>query len=345
MKSLSGNSLLMKEVNSNIILKKLKNEKKATTQRLSEVTGLSAVTVGSILQKLIEGKQVFKDDVIPSNGGRPAHRYCYNGEYSHVLIIYTDEDNEKDRVHASVVNLFGECIHKENFSLEHIVLESFEPIIDKLIHKYQTIKAIGFGLPGAEHNGTIITNDYKNLNGVRFSEYYRNRYNIPVKFENDVNAAVIGYCNMHEEEIKSDAAIVYVYFPEKYSPGVGIYINGKIYTGFKNFAGEVKNMPLGIEWENINYNSIKEVSNAIAKLIISIVYVLDPERIILYGRFINEDYLKNIITTCKYTLIETTLPVISKTEDFNSDFENGISKSTLDLLEKTLVLINTYPNK
>lgn len=338
MKSIKGNSLLMKEVNLNIVLKALKSEKKTTTQRLSELTGLSTVTVGSILQKLLERNEVFKDDIIPSNGGRPAHRFCYNSEYSHILSIYAHADNEEDMVHVSIVNLLGESIYKEKFSLENIFLNSFEPVIDKLLNEYSTIKAIGFGLPGTEHNGVMITNDYKNLNGTRFSEHYRERYNLPVKFKNDVNAAVTGYCNIHEEELQSDAAVVYIYFPEKYSPGVGIYINGKVYKGFKHFAGEVKNMPIGVSWENIDYSLYNEICESISKLIISIVYLLDPEQIILYGSFINEEYLKNIIKICEESVIDTTLPQINRSKDFNLDYENGISKSTLDLLEKTLML-------
>lgn len=338
MKSIRGNSLLMKEVNSNILLKALKSERKATTQRLSELTGLSSVTVGSILQKLLEKNEVFKDDIIPSNGGRPAYRFCYNSEYSHILSIYTHADNEKDMAYVSVVNLFGESIYRESFSLETVFVDSFEAVIDKLLNEYSTIKAIGFGLPGSEHNGVMTTNDYANLNGTAFSEHYRNRYNIPVKFENDVNAAVTGYCNIHEEEIENESAVVYIYFPEKYSPGVGIYINGKVYKGFRNFAGEVKHMPIDVKWDELDYSSIIDVCNAISKLIIAIVYLLDPERIILYGSFINEEYLKNINTICEKTIMDTTLPEIYKSNDFNLNYENGINKSTLDLLNKTLML-------
>lgn len=131
---------------------------------------------------------------------------------------------------------------------------------------------------------------------------------------------------------------MYIYFPEKYSPGVGIYINGKVYKGFKSFAGEVKNMLIGVNWDELDYSSTNDVCQAISKLIIAIVYLLDPERIILYGRFINEEYLKNINTICEETIMDTTMTQIYKSEDFNLDYENGISKSTLDLLEKTLML-------
>lgn len=119
MKSINGNSVLMKEVNKNIIRKVLKSERKATKQRLSELTGLSTVTIGSIIQQLLETNEVYEDELIPSNGGRTAHSFCYNGDYNHVLVIYTheDEDENKDTVYVRVINLLGECIYKEDHSL------------------------------------------------------------------------------------------------------------------------------------------------------------------------------------------------------------------------------------
>jgi len=45
-----------------------------------------------------------------------------------------------------------------------------------------------------------------------------------VIFENDVNAASVGYCKRNQNE--SDTALIYLYFPQKYPPGGGIYING-----------------------------------------------------------------------------------------------------------------------
>lgn len=341
MKSINGNSVIMKEVNKNIIRKVLKSEKKATKQRLSELTGLSTVTIGSILQQLLETNEVYEDELIPSNGGRPAHSFCYNGDYNHVLIIYTheDENESKDTVYVRVVNLFGECICKEEHRLSDISLESFEPIIDKLIESYPTIKAIGFGLPGEEYNEVLVCNDYGKLTGTHFSEHYRNKYSIPVIFENDVNAAVIGYHTLHEDDIDSNCAIVYLYFPRKYAPGAGIYINGGLYKGFRHFAGEIENMPIGIDWLNTNFDSFDLSCEAVSKLIIAITSILDPKEIIIYGSFISERHLGNISSICKGKLIGTELPKITNSKNFSLDYEKGLTKSTLDILETKLSLI------
>lgn len=57
-------------------------------------------------------------------------------------------------------------------------------------------------MPGEEYNEVLVFNDYAKLTGTRFSEHYRNKYGLPVTFENDVNAAVVGYYTLHEEEIE-----------------------------------------------------------------------------------------------------------------------------------------------
>ncbi len=342
MASINGNSLIIKEVNKNTIRKVLKSEQKATKQHLSELTGLSTVTIGSILQQLLETNEVFEDELIPSNGGRPSHSFCYNGNYSHVLIIYAheDENEDKDTIYVRVINLLGECIYKEDCILNDISLETFEPIIDKLLDIYPTIKAIGFGLPGEEFNGVLVCNDYENLTGTLFSDHYRNKYGLPVIFENDVNAAVIGYCSSHQNEIDSNCAIVYLYFPKKYNPGAGFYINGGLYKGFRHFAGEVQNLPIEIDWNNTDYDSFDCSCEVISKLILTITSILDPKEFVIYGSFITKKHLDNISCICNKNLIGTDIPEIINSKNFSLDYEKGLSRSTLDLLETRLSLIN-----
>ena len=53
MEKINGNSLLMKEVNINILRNALRKEKYFTKQKLAEITGLSIVTVGTILNQFL----------------------------------------------------------------------------------------------------------------------------------------------------------------------------------------------------------------------------------------------------------------------------------------------------
>ena len=43
-------------------------------QKLAEITGLSIVTVGTILNQFLETGEVFEDELVSSKGGRPAHQ-------------------------------------------------------------------------------------------------------------------------------------------------------------------------------------------------------------------------------------------------------------------------------
>lgn len=336
MKTSGVNAIIMKEVNTNLVRNALKAERRSTKQKLSELTGLSAVTVASILQLLISTNEVYGDDVIPSNGGRPSQRFCYNYEHSHALVIYTHEYQGVDEVYIRVVNLAGECIHKEKTRLDDIRLDSFEPLIDALTAQYPTIKAIGFGMPGKEYEEIMAIADYKSINDTRFTEHYRNRYSLPVVFENDVNAAVVGYC--HKQRIESEAAIVYLYFPQKYPPGAGIYINGRLYKGHANFAGEIKYMPLDIDWSSIDYDEFDQTCDAVAKLVSALICALGPERIVLYGSFLTKGHLDAVAWTCGQTVPELFMPQILLSSNFDLDFEIGTIEYTLDLLESKLAL-------
>ena len=334
MKSVSGNSIVMKEINKNIVRNALKAERQATKHELSQMTGLSTVTVGTILQELTVENEAYEDERLPSGGGRPPKNYCYNGEFGHVIVIYTHEDMGEDKMFISVANLFGECIYKQEEILIHPNLNTFESIIDKLLEEYQTIKAIGFGMPGFEYNEVVTVHDYKEITGTRFTEHYKERYNLPVIFENDVNAAVAGYCTFNH--IERESAVVYIFFPEQYPPGAGICINGNIYKGFTNFAGEVDQMPIGIDWRKIDYDSFEATCDGISKLVTSITCILNPQEIILSGAFLTEQHVEKIKERCNKALKDMFVPELQLSASFHIDYERGVIKSTLDLLTPKL---------
>ncbi|TCO69067.1 ROK family protein [Marinisporobacter balticus] len=324
------NPIVMKEVNTDIVRNALRIEKQATKQRVSTLTGLSTVTVGTILNQLIKDKEVYETDLVPSNGGRPARSFCYNAEFTHTLIIYTHVQSNKNTVFSSIINLFGECVLEKNFTIEKIFLDSFEPLIDEMIKKYPTIKAIGFGLPGIEYDHVMMINDYEHLKDTCFTEHYKNKYSIPTITENDVNLAALGYCHSHFIE---DNAVVYIYFPQKYEPGAGIFINGDLYKGMNNFAGEIKYLPIGINWKEINYFDFDTICSAISKLVIAVICTFNPTQIIVSGEFLTDSHLQRILWNCKQTIDEIVTPQILMSENFDLDFKNGLSIRTLELVK------------
>lgn len=337
MEKISGNSLIVKEVNINLVRKVLKEMKEATKQQIAEASALSIVTVGTVLKQLIKEHEVFESGLSVSKGGRPAQQYKYNAGYALALILYPHEANGVVFIHSTVVNLFGTYVQNMDEEVNNIDLQSLEQIIDKHIASHPAIRAIGLGLPGAEYGGKMIVSDYKALLGVSVTQYFSARYQRPVIIENDVNAAVIGFSKKISGG--NDNTIVYLYFPENYPPGAGIFINGKLYKGQRNFAGEVALIPLGVSWaEPELYVSFDLACKAVAKLTIAISSILNPDMVILQGKFLNQSHRAVITQKCAAMLPQSAVPEILLSDNFAGDFLSGMIIQTLETLEPSIIL-------
>jgi hypothetical protein len=329
--SISANALVMKEININLVRRTLKALKQATKHQIAEATGLSTVTVATLLQELVEHHEAFEAGFAASIGGRPARLFRFNENHAHVLILFTHEREGLDMLHARVVNLFGIALYERDTPLAAIDLRAFEPYIDLAMQEYPSIRAIGFGLPGVVLNGKFIAGDYPELVGAELLAHYQKRYQVPILFENDVNAASVGY----SKRTGIDAAtLVYLYFPQKYPPGAGIVIDGKLRKGSSNFAGEIGSLPFGVNWYDPDlYTSLERVTDAIAQLTIIVSSLLNPHRLILFGAFLTLSHLERIRQQCTLRLSPHAIPAIRLTEDFTLDYQTGMIEETLALLE------------
>lgn len=327
------NALVMKEHNTNLVRRTLKEMRTGTRAQIAEATGLSTVTVATILQHLEDERAVTEVGNVASMGGRPAQVFRFNPEHAHVLVLFMNEEAGQDVLHVGVTNLYGEVVHAEDAPLVDIGVRSFEPAIRRLLVEYPTIRAIGFGLPGVELNGRLLLADYHALAGMDYVAHYRERFGLPLIVENDVNAACVGYCRRNG--IDSEAAILYLYFPQKYPPGGGICIDGRLYKGFSNFAGEVAGMPLGINWRDQTlYTSPGRFVEAAAKLIAAASMLLNPRSVVLYGAFLTDEHLHEIEQHCIANLPYDSIPRLLRAEDFTLDYQHGMVYETLALLEQ-----------
>ncbi|WP_410512414.1 ROK family transcriptional regulator [Paenibacillus sp. BR2-3] len=335
--NIGGNAIVIKEVNINLVRKVLKEKKQATKRQIAEITGLSIVTVGTMLQHLAGQNEVLEAGLTSSRGGRPAQQYIYNEDYALALILFPHERDGDIFIHSSVVNLSGSCVYETDVKVEKVNLLSLEQIIDTSLAGHPSIQAIGLGLPGAEYDGKMVVSDYEALLGISVTEHFRLRYHKPVVIENDVNAAVIGFCN--RTQVEADSSIVYLYFPERFPPGAGIFINGKLYKGKRSFAGEVAHMPLGIPWgEDSLLASFERLCEAIGKLTVAVSSVLNPDAVVLYGSFLRPEHLNAITKLCGTQLPPSAMPRVILSKDFAADYVKGMIVQTLSTLEPNLQL-------
>ncbi len=336
MKKVSGNVLLLKEANTNIIRKALKQRQTATVQQLARITGLTAVTVNSILQQLLENQEIFEAEKLPSGGGRPAQLYRFNNGFAHAAVIFAHEIDNDDIVFYRAADLAGNPVFSEEKALPRVRMSDFEPIVERLLTQVPAVKAIGFGLPGVEYEGKLLS-DYSGLNGHGFLDHFRMKYGLPVIFENDVNAACLGYCA--RKRIDPSATLLYLYFPQKYIPGTAIFIDGKIQKGFRNYAGEIRKNTFDIPWTDPEFQRDNVVfCDKISRFITRICAILSPEKVVLSGNLIHADNTERIRSLCESRFDPNTIPEICLTESFNKDYETGIIAATLEVLEPKLFL-------
>ncbi|WP_241158260.1 ROK family protein [Cohnella candidum] len=334
---IGGNTSLIREVNRNLVRHALKAQGTATKKQLSEATGLSLVTVGTVLQELISSGEVRETEPVSSNGGRPALKYAYNERHALVLILFPVERGGRLFIHRAVADLAGERLEEAEIPADIVELALFQRLIDESMAAYRQIRAIGIGLPGAEYEGELIVSDYENLKDKAILEHLGSRYRLPVVIENDVNAAAVGFWLARPSH--PDTTGVYLYFPDRFPPGAGIFIDGKLYRGKRGFAGEVANIPLGIPWGDTALAASEErLCEALAKLAISVISVLNPDSVVLCGSFITADHIQTVKALCADRLPKAVLPEIVLSDTFEEDYARGMVVQTLSKLEPDLLL-------
>ena len=113
-------------------------------------------------------------------------------------------------MHLAVVNLMGECVWRKEEYFDEILLESFEAVLDDVIGRFPEIGLLAFGLPGEVVDDVVTIHDYQALVGPEFMAHYKERYHLPVVFENDINAMTYGACREGDVE---KATVAGIYLP------------------------------------------------------------------------------------------------------------------------------------
>lgn len=326
-----GDVWRMKKINKDILRKKLKAVRHATKPELAEQTGLSVVTVNSLITELVRKGEATEGDCIPSNGGRPSRQYHYNGDYKKAAIIFSYQKQEKTYVQYAVINLFGERREDKKECVKQISLKSFQKWLDQVCPADPAIGVIAFGLPGVEEEGRITINDHGALTGKEFLSYYQERYHLPVIFENDINAAAYGFQGMDQRE--QERCSVGIYFPRTYNPGAGIVYREEIYYGRHKLAGEIDGIPMPYNWLECDYQDLKKMSEMIGNTVIIYSCILAPDAIVLYGDFFTGKLESAIRSYVGERLKEKFDMKLLFKKDITDDFEAGMKRRAIEYLE------------
>ncbi|MFE5429676.1 ROK family protein [Peribacillus simplex] len=340
MNQVISNTTKIKQINVEMVKDALIELKYGTKQTISSETGLSVATCGNILNELVESGEVIEVDLEQPSGGRPARRFMYNANYCYVACIYVSYEEGVNKITHAVTNLVGEIIEEDSVIVDSVSYESIVSLIDKLVAKYEIIKAIGMGVPAVVCDGDVVGNcDIKELSNLPLQKQLKKLFPIEIIVENDMNLKALGF--YRKQNFHNSKSIAVINFPKDNCIGSGIIVDGHIIKGNTNFAGEVSYLPLGLSQDDL----IKELEKddqflrLAVKIITSIITVINPATIALTGELVRSDMIEEIISGCLKIVPKEHMPEIIVRENIHDDYINGLVSVTIESLACDVQLV------
>ena len=225
---------------------------------------------------------------------------------------------------------------------EHDLLDVavISQLVDQLVVNFPQIRAVGIGVPGAVNQGVMNVSDIQELTNVPLEASIREKHEVEVIMENDMNLTVYGfYQRQGYDEEKTVAVATFI---EGSLPGAGMMVDGNIHRGSTRFAGEIAFLPFGMTdeeqfrqlHERITFHSL--AGHAVS----SLIAIINPETIALTGSLIKPADVDHIRQECLKNIPEMHMPQLMLLENPEEDYMNGLIAMTLESMAYSLKLVD-----
>lgn len=323
-----ANSGTIKSINIKSVLKTLSEYESITKSDIAKYTGLSFPTVSTVIEHLIDKNEVNEVGVEDSIGGRCAKKYSLNPMYVVSLLLYL----EGNKLNWIVSDFCRNKIASGNLNCKDRILEEMNEIIYSIKSSYSQLASIVIGVASNVNNGKIMSHiEYKELQGVNITEYFEEKYGIPVIIENDMNVAIRGYWDRRSS---NDIEVVVNIYIGDNGMGASMIINGKVLKGKSNFAGELHYLPIcddNIKYAKEGFGE-SDIVEYYGKVIQSYVSLINPNLIVLYNNVYIKGKLEDIKNYCKVRIPEEAMAKIILSDEFREDYEFGLSMMASELI-------------
>lgn len=242
----------MKSVNKSIILNKIRTASPISRAQIAKETTLTPPTVSSIVKELIEQGIVSESSLGESQGGRKPTMLLINSSAFYVIGV----DAGPETVECILTDLSGRVMERtvNNISIpitnEHflsILKQGIQHILEVSRLLEEHILGIGVAMHGVVdvETGTSLIAPNLNLTDIPIRSEIEKAFGLQVKVENDARAMALGeYWFGGHGELDSMAAVNI-----GRGVGAGIVIEGKLYHGAQDLAGEFGHMTIDINGE------------------------------------------------------------------------------------------------
>lgn len=318
----------IKNMNIDAVRRALHRRGPLSKSELAYETGLSFPTISRTIDILTLSGELLEKGLDNSTGGRCAKIYTVNPLFSTFLLLRL----EGREINWFVNNLVGEKIDGGMQECKEGLLHAIDLLIEKMQVRYPQLGAVVLGVAGIINNGmVIILKDCEELWGVNLLTHIQDKFKLPTVVINDMKAAAAGYWSRHTSQPTGATVCMYL---GKNGIGTSIVINGTVWHGANEFAGEITYLPIE---ENTNQRAENDFSTIdmidyYGKIIQSYTALLNPERIVLYENKYISNRIDSIRKFCVKSLPPTSIPQMEISREFTLDYECGLSSIAFNLL-------------
>lgn len=295
---------LLKGMNESLILNVIRHNKYVSRSEIAKITNLTPPTVTNIINKLLEDGLVKEDKLGESSGGRPPVILKINNEAFDIIVIIIGTDIMEEYL------LDAELTIKES-KVDSIKKEDAESIFKLLFDRIRYLKGIskkeiaGIGIvvrgPVKSSEGISVFSPNIGWRNVPIKDMIEKEFGIPAFVENDVRAMALG--EFYNGIAKNVGNVVFL----KVGHGIGstIILDGKIYRGINDMAGEIGHTTIDVAGPKCscgNYGCFEALASEKA-LVNNVVKRIKEGSYSLVSEYVNGD-LENITTRFVYKAAE-----------------------------------------
>lgn len=245
----------MRSLNRAAVLELIRQQGPLTRSEIADQLQLSLPTVVRIADELTAEDFVTALDEAQSTGGRPATLLAFNGNAYAAIGV----DLGGSKMFGTVADLTGR-IQQEVYlpwqnsaSTDHLgqLRQLIERLMDAPKPAGQELRGIGIGAPGVtlRPEGVVTWAPSLGWRNLPLKEILSQQFDVPVFVENDVNLAALGEFGFGAGRGARSLVCISV----GTGVGAGVVLDGSLYRGFNQAAGEVGYCVPGIEFLGQTY--------------------------------------------------------------------------------------------
>ncbi len=231
-----SSQIFIRDINRSLLLEHIIQYEPISRSELAKKLNLTRATVSTIVQELIDRQLVREIGNASTVKGRKPILLEFCSDCGSIISI----DLGVRRATILISDLAGRNCQVEEHplpgnlegTLDEYLINLIRQTKDKLPDSPYGLVGVSVGIYGVVCNQTILFTPYYNLKYPNLKSILEETFQVPVIVENEANLSVIGeavYTQNHGN-------MIYLNIHE--GVGMGIMINGQLYTGQNGYAGE-----------------------------------------------------------------------------------------------------------